>query len=48
VIWPHCGTVGSRVYDLAAVRGKPSIKNSEGAIRYVQQAVRRKGWYGVR
>jgi transposase-like protein len=40
VVWvngtvcPHCGIVGARVYDLAGVRGKPSVKNPEGAIRY--------------
>jgi transposase-like protein len=31
---PHCGVVGGRVYDLAGVRGKPSVKNPEGAVRY--------------
>ena len=31
---PHCGVVGGRIYDLADVRGKPSKKNSEGAIRH--------------
>lgn len=31
---PHCGVVGGRVYDLAGVRGKPSKKNPEGAIRH--------------
>ena len=31
---PHCGVVDGRVYDLAGVRGKPSKKNPEGAIRY--------------
>ena len=40
VVWvdgvacPHCGIVGGRVYDLSGVRGKPSVKNPEGAIRY--------------
>ncbi len=34
VMCPHCGVVGGRVYDLAGVRGKPSKKNPEGAIRY--------------
>lgn len=34
VTCPHCGTVGGRVYDLSGVRGKPSVKNPEGAIRY--------------
>jgi transposase-like protein len=33
-VCPHCGIVGGRVYDLAGVRGKPSKKNPEGAIRY--------------
>lgn len=31
---PHCGVVGGKVYDLAGVRGKPSVKNPEGAVRY--------------
>ena len=31
---PHCGVVGGRVYKLDGVRGKPSKKNPEGAIRY--------------
>ncbi len=40
VVWangtvcPHCGTVNGRVYDLSGVRGKPSKKSPEGAIRY--------------
>ncbi|WP_066481025.1 MULTISPECIES: IS1595 family transposase [unclassified Sphingomonas] len=34
VVCPHCGIVGGRVYDLAGVRGKPSKKNPEGAIRH--------------
>jgi len=34
VMCPHCGVVGGRVYDLAGVRGKPSKKNPEGAIRH--------------
>lgn len=34
VVCPHCGTVGGRVYDLSGVRGKPSVKNPEGAIRH--------------
>jgi len=40
VIWangvacPHCGAVDGRVYDLSGVRGKPSKKSPEGAIRY--------------
>src|SRR3546814_5845158 len=34
VVCPHCGVVGGRVYDLAGVRGKPSKKNPEGAIRH--------------
>ena len=33
-VCPHCGVVGGRVYDLAGVRGKPSKKSPEGAIRY--------------
>ena len=33
-VCPHCGVVGGRVYDLAGVRGKPSKKNPEGAIRH--------------
>jgi transposase-like protein len=40
VVWadgkvcPHCGIVNGRMYDLAGVRGKPSKKNPEGAIRH--------------
>ncbi|WP_293880972.1 IS1595 family transposase [Sphingomonas sp.] len=40
VIWadgvacPHCGVIGGRIYDLAGVRGKPSLKSPEGAIRF--------------
>src|SRR3990170_8013055 len=34
VTCPHCGVVGGRVYDLAGVRGKPSKKSPEGALRY--------------
>jgi len=34
VTCPHCGVVGGKVYDLAGVRGKPSVKNPEGAIRF--------------
>lgn len=40
VVWgndvacPHCGVVNGRVYDLSGVRGKPSKKNPEGAIRH--------------
>jgi transposase-like protein len=34
VVCPHCGTVNGRIYDLAGVRGKPSGKSPEGAIRY--------------
>lgn len=34
IVCPHCGVVGGRVYDLSGVRGKPSKKNPEGAIRY--------------
>ena len=30
---PHCGVIGGRVYKLDGVRGKPSKKNPEGAIR---------------
>lgn len=33
-VCPHCGVVGGRVYSLEGVRGKPSKKNPEGAIRY--------------
>ena len=33
-ICPHCGIIGGRVYDLKGVRGKPSKKNPEGAIRH--------------
>ena len=34
VTCPHCGVVGGRVYKLDGVRGKPSKKNPEGAIRF--------------
>jgi transposase-like protein len=34
VVCPHCGVEGGRVYDLEGVRGKPSKKSPEGAIRY--------------
>jgi transposase-like protein len=40
VVWangtvcPHCGVVDGRVYDLSGVRGKPSKKSPEGAIRH--------------
>ena len=34
VTCPHCGVVGGRVYKLGGVRGKPSKKNPEGAIRH--------------
>lgn len=33
-VCPHCGVVNGRIYDLAGVRGKPSKKNPEGAIRH--------------
>ena len=31
---PHCGVVGGRVYDLAGVRSKPSVKSPEGVVRH--------------
>lgn len=34
VTCPHCGVVSGRVYDLSGVRGKPSAKSPEGALRY--------------
>lgn len=34
VTCPHCGVIGQRVYDLSGVRGKPSKKEPEGAIRH--------------
>lgn len=34
VVCPHCGVVGGRIYDLAGVRGKPSVKSPEGAVRF--------------
>ncbi len=40
IIWadgtvcPQCGVVNGRIYDLAGVRGKPSKKNPEGALRH--------------
>jgi transposase-like protein len=33
-VCPHCGVVDGRIYDLAGVRGKPSKKNPEGALRH--------------
>lgn len=34
VACPHCGVIGGRVYDLAGVRSKPSVKNPEGVVRH--------------
>ena len=34
VTCPHCGVVGGRVYKLDGVRGKPSKKSPEGAVRF--------------
>jgi transposase-like protein len=34
VVCPHCGVIGGRVYKLDGVRGKPSKKSPEGAIRH--------------
>lgn len=34
IVCPHCGVSGGRVYDLSGVRGKPSKKSPEGALRY--------------
>ena len=34
VVCPHCGVVGGRVYDLAGVRTKPSVKNPNGVVRH--------------
>jgi len=34
VVCPHCGVVGGRVYDLAGVRSKPSVKSPEGVVRH--------------
>ena len=34
VVCPHCGVVGGRVYDLAGVRSKASVKNPEGVVRH--------------
>jgi transposase-like protein len=34
VTCPHCGVVDGKVYDLSGVRGKPSVKSPEGALRY--------------
>lgn len=34
VVCPHCGVVAGRVYDLAGVRSKPSVKNPEGVVRH--------------
>ncbi|MGZ2411858.1 transposase-like protein [Sphingomonas sp. F9_3S_D5_B_2] len=33
-VCPHCGIIGGRVYKLDGVRGKPSKKSPEGAIRH--------------
>lgn len=33
-VCPHCGIVNGRMYDLAGVRGKPSKKSPEGALRH--------------
>lgn len=33
-VCPHCGVVNGRIYNLAGVRGKPSKKSPEGAIRH--------------
>ncbi len=34
VVCPHCGVVGGRVYDLAGVRSKPSVKSPNGVVRH--------------
>jgi transposase-like protein len=34
VVCPHCGVIGGRVYDLAGVRSKASVKNPEGVVRH--------------
>jgi len=34
IVCPHCGVIGGRVYKLDGVRGKPSKKSPEGAIRF--------------
>ena len=34
VVCPHCGVIGGKVYDLAGVRSKPSVKNPEGVVRH--------------
>lgn len=34
VVCPHCGVIGGRVYDLSGVRGKPTLKTPEGALRH--------------
>lgn len=34
VTCPQCGVTGGRVYDLAGVRSKPSVKNPEGVVRH--------------
>ncbi len=33
-VCPHCGVVNGRIYNLAGVRGKPSKKSHEGALRH--------------
>jgi len=34
VVCPHCGVIDGRVYDLAGVRSKPSVKNPNGVVRH--------------
>lgn len=34
IVCPHCGVVDGRVYDLAGVRSKPSVKSPEGIVRH--------------
>lgn len=34
VTCPHCGVIGGKIYDLAGVRSKPSVKNPEGVVRH--------------
>jgi transposase-like protein len=34
IVCPHCGVVGGKVYDLAGVRSKASVKNPNGVVRH--------------
>ncbi len=34
IVCPHCGVIGGKVYDLAGVRSKASVKNPNGVVRH--------------